>query len=91
MQSFTFSSREDARQYAGQLLAVVTCTMSEESFLNVIRELSKALDSEVSFMKNNKCDLIVFFARPYVVTVLQKACNDYKILIIMLHKCDSII
>ena len=48
LQGFTFSSREDARQYAGQLLAVVTCTMSEDSFVNVIKELSSSVDSEVS-------------------------------------------
>ena len=51
LQSFTFSSREDARQYAGQLLAVVTCTMGENSFLNVIKQLNKDLDSEVKFIK----------------------------------------
>ncbi|XP_020604939.1 proteasome-associated protein ECM29 homolog [Orbicella faveolata] len=50
IKGFTFSSREDARQYAGQLLAVVTCTMSEDSFVNVIKELSASVDSEVSFV-----------------------------------------
>ncbi|XP_078353041.1 LOW QUALITY PROTEIN: proteasome adapter and scaffold protein ECM29-like [Oculina patagonica] len=51
IKSFTFSSREDARQYAGQLLAVVTCTMSEDSFVTVIKELSAAVDSELFEMQ----------------------------------------
>lgn len=51
IKGFTFSSREDARQYAGQLLAVVTCTMSEDSFVNVIKELSASVDSELFEMQ----------------------------------------
>ncbi|XP_068677297.1 proteasome adapter and scaffold protein ECM29-like isoform X3 [Montipora foliosa] len=46
IKNFTYSSREDACQYAGLLFAVVVCKMNRDSFFNVIGELSKSLDSQ---------------------------------------------
>ncbi|XP_044163962.1 proteasome adapter and scaffold protein ECM29-like isoform X2 [Acropora millepora] len=47
IKSFTYSSRDDARRYAGQLFAVVICSMNKESFVKVIKELSKSVDSQL--------------------------------------------
>ena len=47
-QGFLGSSREETREFAGRLLAVVTCTMSAHVFTEVTRDLSSFLTDGVS-------------------------------------------
>ena len=46
-QGFIGSSRQETREFAGRLLAVVISTMSADSFSGIIIELSASLNSVV--------------------------------------------
>lgn len=81
IKNFTFSSREDARQYAGQLLAVVICTMSENAFVNVIGKLTKDLDSELFEMQLGSVSTLGFVIARYLYEEGIKAVNRDELVV----------
>ena len=49
-QSYVFSSREDLKSYASQLLAIVTCCQAEADVLDTLQDfLSKMTDKVLCF------------------------------------------
>ncbi|XP_058950151.2 proteasome adapter and scaffold protein ECM29 isoform X1 [Pocillopora verrucosa] len=89
IKSFTFSSREDARQYAGQLLAVVTCTMGEESFTNVIKELSAALDNELFEMQLGSASTLGFVIARHLYQEALKSAGKQNLVLEDMEVDDS--
>ncbi len=51
-----FSSREDMREYAAQLYAIiVVCGEPQHRHLEIVRELTANLQNQVSIVRNPAC------------------------------------